>query len=102
VSTVLDLDTRLCDLHPHRRQLKDLPSLVATVGHFLHRGPTVPATPDGVEVDVVQLGHGWQCITLVAWLSAAFFATGGVETARVGLLPSVTARGLAAVTAVLP
>src|SRR5262245_24758728 len=54
-----------------------------------------------MEVDISRLDHGVQRMTLVAWLSAALFATAGAETARAGLLQSITARGLATVAAVL-
>src|SRR5215467_7887267 len=100
--TVLDLGPMLCDFHPHRRQLKHLPSLLVAGGHRLQRGPTVPTTLDGVEVEVVRLGHGVQRMALVAWLSTALFATSGAVTARAVLLQPITARGLAAVAAVLP
>src|SRR5215470_5687589 len=63
----------LCDFHPHRRQLKHLPSLLVAGGHRLQRGPTVPTTLDGVEVEVVRLGHGVQRMALVAWLLLRLF-----------------------------
>jgi len=62
----------------------------------------VPTTLDGVEVDVVRLGHGVPCMALVAWLRAALFAPAGTETAGAGLLQAATARGLAVVAAVFP
>src|SRR5215831_2185916 len=102
VRTVLDLGTMLRDLYPHRRQLKDLPSVVVAGGHRLQRGPTVPAMLDEVEMDVVRLGHGVQRMPRVAWLCATLFATPGAETTRAGLLHAVAARGLAAVAAVFP
>jgi len=60
----------------------------------------VPATLDGVELAVVRLGHGWQRMARVAWLSAALFAAPCAQTARAGLLQAVAARGLAAVATV--
>jgi hypothetical protein len=62
----------------------------------------MPATPDGVKLDVVRLSHGVQRMAFVAWLSAALFATALTQTARAGLLQSVAARGLATVSAVFP
>jgi hypothetical protein len=100
VRTMLDLGTMLRDLDPHRRQLKHLPALVGAGGHILQRGPTVPATFYGVELVVVRLGHGWQRMALMAWLSATLFAAALAQTARAGLVQSVAARGLAAVAAV--
>src|SRR5712691_5269816 len=100
VRTVFDLGPMLCDLHPHRRKLKDLPSLIGAGGHLLQRGPTVPATLDGVEVEVVWLRHGLQRVALVAWLRPALFAAALAQIVRARLLPSVAARGLAAVAAV--
>jgi hypothetical protein len=98
---MLDLGTMLRDLDPHRRQLKHLPALVGDGGHILQRGPTVPATFYGVELVVVRLGHGWQRMALMAWLSAALFAAALAQTAGAGLVQSVAARGFAAVAAVL-
>ena len=100
--TGLALGPMLRDLPPHRRQLKHLPSLVGTGGHSLQRGPTEPTTLDGVKLAMVGWGRSWQCMALVAWLSAALFATARAETARAGLLQSVAARGLAAIVAVFP
>src|SRR4029453_2222696 len=100
--TMLDLGTMLCDLHPHQRQLKYLPALVSTGGHVPQRGPTGPTTLDGMELAVVRLGHGVQRMALVAWLSALLCATAAAETARVGLLQAITARGLTALAAVFP
>jgi hypothetical protein len=62
----------------------------------------VPATLDGVEVDVVWLRHGLQRVALVAWLRPALFAAALAQIVRAGLLQSVAARGLAAVSAVFP
>jgi hypothetical protein len=78
------LGPMLRDLHPHPRQLTHLPSLVGAGRHILHRGPTGPATLDGVELVMVRLGHGVQRMALVTWLSAA--ATAVAQTARAGLL----------------
>src|SRR5215510_4020057 len=100
--TVLDLSPMLRDLHPYRRQLKHLSSLVGTGGHLLQRGPTGPTTLNGVQLVMVRLGHGVQGMALVAWLGAALFPTAGTETARARLLQAVAARGLAAVAAVCP
>ena len=100
VRTVLDLGTMLRDRNPHRRQLKHLPSLVVAGGHLLQRGPTVPTTLYGVEVDVVGLRHGLQRVALVAWLRPALFAAALAQIVRARLLQSVAARGLAAVAAV--
>jgi len=60
----------------------------------------VPAPLDGVELAVVRLGYGVQRMALVAWLRTALFAAPCAQTARAGLLQSVTARGLAAVATV--
>ena len=62
----------------------------------------MPATPDGVKLDVVRLRHGLQRMAFVAWLSAALFATPLTQTARAGLLQAVAARRLAAVAAIFP
>jgi len=62
----------------------------------------VPATLYGVEVDVVWLRHGVQCVALVAGLRTALFAAALAQIVRAGLLQSVAARGLAAVAAVFP
>ncbi len=62
----------------------------------------MPTTLDNGVVDVVQLGHGVQRMALVASLRTALFAAAGAQTAWTGLLPSVAARGLAAVAAVFP
>src|SRR5439155_1251527 len=100
VRTVFALGLMLCDLHPHRRQLTDLPSLVGAGGHRLQSGPTVPATLDGVAVAVVWLRHGVQRVALVAWLRPALCAAALAQIVRARLLQSVAARGLAAVVAV--
>ena len=84
--TVLALRTMLCDLHPHQRQLKHLPSLVVTGGHLLQRGSTVPTTLYGVEVYVVWLRHGLQGVALVAWLRPALFAAALAQIVWAGLL----------------
>jgi hypothetical protein len=55
-----------------------------------------------VEVEVVWLRHGWQCVALVAWLRPALFAAALAQIVWAGLLQSVAARGLAAVAAVFP
>jgi hypothetical protein len=55
-----------------------------------------------VEVDVVWLRHGVQCVTLVAWLRPTLFAAALAQIVWAGLLQSVAARGLAAVAAVFP
>jgi hypothetical protein len=93
---VLDLGTMLCDLSPHRRHLKHLASLVIAGRPRLQRGPTVPATLDGVALAVVRLDDGVQRRAFVAWLSPALCAASCTQTARARLLPSVTARRLAA------
>jgi hypothetical protein len=77
VRTVFDLGPMLRDLHPHRRQLKHLPSLIGTGRHVLQRGPTGPTTLDGVQLAVVWLRHGLQGMAFVAWLSATLFPTAG-------------------------
>src|SRR5262249_6049903 len=75
--TVRDRGPMLRDRHPYRRQLKYLSSLVGTGEHLLPRGPTGPTTLYGVQLVMVRLGHGVQCMALVAWLSAALFPTAG-------------------------
>src|SRR4029450_4969781 len=102
VQTVLDLGTMLRDRHPHRRELKHLPSLVVARGHLLQRDPTVPAPLDGVEVDMVWLSHGLQRVALVAGLRTALSAAALAQIVRAGLLPSGAGRWLAAVAAVFP
>src|SRR5215471_3231506 len=102
VRTALDLGPMLRDLDAHWRQLKHLPSFVGAGRRLLQRGPTVPATLDRVEVDVVRLGYGVQRVALVAWLRAALFAAAGTQTARTALLQAVAVRRLAAVAAVFP
>jgi hypothetical protein len=62
----------------------------------------VPATLDGVEVHVVWLRHGVQCVALVAWLRPTLFATAVAQIVWAGLLQAVATRGLAAVTAIFP
>jgi len=62
----------------------------------------VPATLDGVEVEVVWLRHGLQRVALVAWLRPALFAAALAQIVRAGLLQSVAARGLAAIAAIVP
>src|SRR5262245_24615949 len=94
VRTVLDLSTMLRDRHPHRRELKHLPSLVVAGGHLLQRDPTVPAPLYGVEMDVVWLSHGLQRVALVAGLRTALSAAALAQIVRAGLLQAVAARGL--------
>jgi hypothetical protein len=94
--TGLARGTRRRDLPPPRRHLNHLSSLVIAGRHRLHPGPTGPATLDGVAVAGVRLGHGWQRMARVAWVSAALFAAPGAPTARAGLLPAGAARGRAA------
>jgi hypothetical protein len=43
-------------------------------------------TLDGVELGMVRLGHGVQCMALMTWLSTALFAAAVAQTARAGLL----------------
>jgi hypothetical protein len=90
----------LRDLYPHRRHLKHLASLVLAGRHRLQRGPTVPATLDGVALAVVRLDDGVQRMAFVAWLRTALFAAPCTQTARARPLQSVAARRLAAVATV--
>jgi hypothetical protein len=60
----------------------------------------VPATLDGVALAVVRLDDGVQRMAFVAWRSTALFAASCTPTAWARLLPSVTARRLAAVATV--
>jgi hypothetical protein len=62
----------------------------------------VPAPLYGVEMDVVWLSHGLQRVALVAGLRTALSAAALAQIVRAGLLQSVAARRLAAVTAVFP
>ena len=100
--TVLDLGPMLRDRNLYRWQLTHLSSLVGTWGvppaKRLHRTPTLY----GVKLVMVRLGHGLQCMALVAWRRTALFPTAGAETARARLPQAITARGLAAVAAVFP
>jgi hypothetical protein len=55
-----------------------------------------------MQLVMVRLGYGLQCMALVAWLRTTLFPTAGAETTRARLPQAITARGLAAVAAVFP